>query len=332
MGRSWNLTSSHARRTLARCLLLLATLAAWLALAAPEPVAPAAAQGNVKWPPELVTFVPYDKNPIFTAGPKGAWDEKIRERGWIMKDGDLWKMYYSGYRAEGDKTIKLGYAISKDGIQWERDPKNPIYTKHWTEDMMVVKHEGKYYMFAEGYLDRAHMLVSNNGLDWTEVGKLDVRLKNGEKIPEGPYGTPTAWFEDGAWNLFYEREDKGVWLATSKDMKVWTNVQDEPVMKPGPAEHDKDLIALNQIIKHKGRYYAYYHGSAKTGPKAKLWSTCVATSTDLRNWEKYPGNPLQPAEQNKSSGIVVHDGKSFRLYTMHPAVYLHLAAPLDAKP
>ncbi|MFO0970450.1 MAG: membrane dipeptidase, partial [Gemmataceae bacterium] len=59
---------------------------------------------------------------------------------------------------------------------------------------------------------------------------------------------------------------------------------------------------------------------------AKKWATGVATSTDLIHWEKYPGNPLQPIEENKSSGIVVHDGKAFRFYTMHPEVYLHVAA------
>jgi hypothetical protein len=163
---------------------------------------------------------------------------------------------------------------------------------------------------------------------WKRIGLLDIRKKNGQPLSPGPYGTPTAWKdqENGLWHLFYERNDLGIWLATSKDMKVWTNVQDEPVMTPGPAEYDKDLIALNQIIKHRGRYYAYYHGSAKTGPKAKLWSTAVATSTDLIHWEKYAGNPLQPVEQNKSSGMIVHDGEKFRLYTMHPQVIAHVPA------
>jgi beta-xylosidase len=168
------------------------------------------------------------------------------------------------------------------------------------------------------------MLVSKNGLDWERVGLLDIRLKNGQPIYDGPYGTPTAWKENDDWYLFYERMDQGIWLAKSKDLKVWTNVQDEPVMSPGPAEYDKDLVALNQIIRHKGRYYAYYHGSAKSGPKAKLWSTAIATSTDLLHWEKYAQNPLLPTEQNKSSGIVIPDGDKFRLYTMHAKVDLHL--------
>jgi sucrose-6-phosphate hydrolase SacC (GH32 family) len=275
-----------------------------------------------KFPPELVQFVPYKTNPVFAAA-KGQWDARIRERGWIMIEDGVYKLWYTGYDGP-DGLRMLGYATSKDGIAWTRHPKNPLVKDEWVEDMMIVKNDGKYWMFAEGRNDRAHLLVSENGIDWKRVGKLDIRLKNGDLISDAPYGTPTAWLENGRWHLFYERDDLGIWLATSTDMKVWTNVQDEPVMKPGPGEYDKDLIALNQIVKHKGRYYAYYHGSAKTGPNKGLWSTNIATSTDLIHWEKYPHNPLLPIAENKSSGIVVHDGTAYRLYTMHPAVYLHL--------
>ena len=275
-----------------------------------------------KFPPELVRFVAYDKNPVFTAEP-AKWDSKIRERGWILREDGIWKMWYTGY-AKDEETHKLGYATSLDGIHWTRHPRNPLYKDHWVEDMMIVKHDGKYIMFAEGLNDRAHMLVSKNGLDWERLGLLDIRLKNGHPIPDGPYGTPTAWCENDNWYLFYERNDLGIWLAKSNDLKVWTNVQDEPVLSPGPADYDRDLVALNQIIRHKDRYYAYYHGSAKSGPKAKLWSTGIATSTDLIHWEKYEKNPLFPTEQNKSSGIVVADGDKFRLYTMHAKVDLHL--------
>jgi predicted GH43/DUF377 family glycosyl hydrolase len=276
-----------------------------------------------KFPPELSHFVAYRGNPVFKAD-KGQWDTRIRERGWIMREDDIYKLWYTGYDGTADGLRMLGYATSKDGIQWTRHPRNPLLKDVWVEDMMVVKNEGKYYMFAEGRNDRAHLLVSGNGLDWTPLGKLDIRLKNGQPIRAGPYGTPTAWLENGVWHLFYERDDLGVWLAKSRDMQVWKNVQDEPVLTPGPADYDRDRIALNQIVKHKGRYYAYYHGSAKAGPKKGLWSTALATSTDLIHWEKYPANPLRPVEENKSSGILVPDGSKFRLYTMHPEVNLHL--------
>jgi hypothetical protein len=304
-----------APRTARCCLLVLCALSG--------PTRSHAGGDDSKFPPELVRFIPYRDNPVFKAA-RGEWDARIRERGWIMREDGLYKLWYTGYDGTADGLRMLGYATSTDGIRWTRHPRNPLLKDVWVEDMMVVKHDGKYYMFAEGRHDRAHLLVSGNGLDWAPVGKLDIRKKNGQPISEGAYGTPTAWLEDGLWHLFYERDDLGVWLATSRDLKVWTNVRDEPVLTPGPAAYDKDLIALNQIIKHKGRYYAYYHGSAKAGPNKGLWSTAVATSTDLIHWEKYPLNPLQPMAENKSSGILVPDGAGFRLYTMHPEVNLHV--------
>src|SRR6516162_3027173 len=86
----------------------------------PPPLSPAEASGDEKFPPELTKFVPYDKNPTFTAGGKGKWDERIRERGWIMRDGGSYKMWYTGYTGKPDEILKLGYATSPDGIAWKR--------------------------------------------------------------------------------------------------------------------------------------------------------------------------------------------------------------------
>jgi predicted GH43/DUF377 family glycosyl hydrolase len=289
----------------------------------PAPVVAPAAEN--RFPPELVDFVAEPKTPVFTGAGPGHWDARIRERGWILRENGLYRMWYTGYDAKGS-MMKLGYATSPDGVHWTRYEKNPIYDLHWVEDMMVVPYQGRYYMFAEGLADRAQLLVSEDGLNWTRLGQLDVRRKNGEPIEPGPYGTPTAWVENGVWYLFYERRDLGIWLATSSDMKVWTNAQDEPVIGLGPGAYDKEQVALNQIVKYHGRYYAYYHGAGAPLPdsQTRLWCTCVATSTDLVQWEKYAGNPLFPIEENKSSGILVDAGGRFLLYTMHDQVYRHV--------
>jgi len=275
-----------------------------------------------EFPAELVRFQSYEKNPVFRGAGDNAWDAKIRERGWILREGDVWRLWYTGYRGSPDAQMMLGYATSPDGLVWTRHAANPIYRDHWVEDMMIVRQGQTYYMFAEGKDDQAQLLTSRDGLRWEREGRLDVRYVNGKPLTEGPYGTPTAWFENGVWHLFYERSDRGVWLARSTDLKVWTNVADEPVLSPGPGAYDQSMIALNQIIRYDDRYFAYYHGSG-TAEKPRLWTTNVAVSTDLLHWEKFAGNPLLPERENKSSGIVVHDGKKFRLYTMHPEVNVH---------
>jgi len=272
------------------------------------------------FPAELVDFVPFKGNPLFAGTGTNTWDRNIRERGYILREGGKWHLWYSGYNNDRSDTIYLGYATSPDGLNWTRYPGNPIFDKSWVEDVFVFKYGGTYYIFAEGRDDIAHMMTSKDRIHWQDHGNLDIRYTNGQPLSPGPYGTPTVYIEGKTWYLFYERKDLGIWLAASTDRKVWTNVQDDPVMLPGPQDYDARLVAVNQIIKYKGRYYAYYHG---LGDKQKWggWTTNVAVSKDLINWKKYPKNPI--LNENKSSGILVHDGRQYLLYTMHPDVRVH---------
>jgi beta-1,2-mannobiose phosphorylase / 1,2-beta-oligomannan phosphorylase len=271
------------------------------------------------FPSELVDWVPGAKNPVFKAGGAGCWDLRIRERGWILRENGAYHLWYTGYDGTRQGTKQLGYAVSDDGLHWKPSPKNPLCPGHWVEDVMVVRHGESYYMFAEGAANgHAELLTSKNRVDWKWEGPLQIRTADGKRDAEPPCGTPTIWVENGVWYLFYERHDLGVWLATSKDprSRVWTNASDDPVLVPGPADYDKQLIALDQIVKHDGAYFAFYHASGENTPRT--WNTNVARSADLVHWQKYPRNPI--VEGNKSSGIVVSDGQGYRLYTMHEEI------------
>jgi len=272
------------------------------------------------FPPELVDFTPYAGNPVFAGTGADTWDRQIRERGYILREGDTWHLWYTGYNRQRADTMSLGYATSPDGIHWTRYPQNPIYSQNWVEDMQVVKVGDVYYMVAEGRHDIAHWLTSRDRVHWEEHGPLDIRYADGRPLSPGPYGTPVLWVEGPTWRLFYERGDRGIWLAASTDHKVWTNVQDDPVIRTGPEPYDRYAVALNQVVKYKGRYYGYYHANAdprQSGP----WTTNVAASRDLVHWEKYAKNPI--IRGDFSSAILVHDGQQYRLYTMHPDVRVY---------
>jgi beta-1,2-mannobiose phosphorylase / 1,2-beta-oligomannan phosphorylase len=271
------------------------------------------------FPPELVDFVPYSGNPVFAGTGKDTWDRNIRERGYILREGDAYHLWYTGYNEDRSDLRLLGYATSPDGITWTRWPGNPLLRTSWVEDVHVTKRDGGYFMVAEGRDDIAHWLTAKDRVHWQEQGNLDIRYADGRPLSPGPYGTPTMWVEGPKWYLFYERRDAGIWLATSSDRKVWTNVQDEPVIARGPETYDRRAVALNQIIRRQGRYYAYYHATALDAPRN--WTTNVATSTDLIHWKKYPKNPLVSGD--RSSGILVYDGRQYRLYTMHPDVRVY---------
>jgi hypothetical protein len=280
-----------------------------------------------KFPTELVEFKAYEKNPLFQGtGDSTTWDEKIRERGFILREDSTWYMWYTGYtKKEGNKIKYLGLATSPDGLSWTRHAGNPIHKSIWVEDMFVLKSDSTYYMFAESRSDSAHLLTSTNRIDWADQGPLDIRLKNGKSIEAGPYGTPTVWKEGDTWYLFYERNDAAIWLAASNDLKVWTNVQDEPVIRCGPEKYDQFAVAVNQVIKHNGLYYAYYHASAFKDWRE--WTMNIAVSEDLIHWEKYGKNPIVGADA--SSGFMVNDGAGYRFYTMHPDVRAYMPVPAN---
>ena len=277
---------------------------------------------NKEFPDEMVSFVPYKSNPVFEGTGTDTWDRTIRERGFILIENGIYKLWYTGYRKEDSNPKSLGYATSEDGIHWKRYPGNPIFSEKWTEDMFVLKYKGKYYMYAEGKNDVAHMLTSNDGISWQEQGDLIIHKVNGEIIP-GPYGTPNIVIENDKWYLFYERDDEAIWIARSDDHKNWTNIQDEPVLNKGPEKYDFRMLAANQVVKYKGRYYMYYHGLPVIDPaySDNLWTSNVAMSTDLIHWVKYPLNPIVSGDH--SSPILVNVGGKYRLYTMHPSVWLY---------
>jgi beta-1,2-mannobiose phosphorylase / 1,2-beta-oligomannan phosphorylase len=280
--------------------------------------------GSGEFAKEMVEFVPYAHNPLFSGTNIESWDKHIRERGFILFEDGIYKMWYTGYIGGDNDPKSLGYATSADGINWTRCPKNPIFSEKWTEDMFVMKHDGKYFMFAEGKNDVAHHLTSEDGINWLEQGDLVMLTVKSDTIP-GPYGTPSALIENGKWYLFYERNDEAIWLATSTDHITWTNVQDEPVLTKGPGTYDSGAVASNQVVKYKGKYYMYYHGSSDAGwnvpGNSAIWTSNVAMSSDLIHWVKYSKNPI--VEGDHSSPILVPDGDKFRLYTMHDKIWLY---------
>ncbi|WZO96931.1 glycosylase [Isosphaeraceae bacterium EP7] len=292
---------------------LARTLAAFLLVGS---IGQAAIAQVIPFPRDFVSWTPRTQGAVFKGTGASTWDNKIRERGFILVEDGTYHLWYTGYNDSLSPTRMLGHATSPDGLTWTRDPANPLLTSLWVEDVCVVKQDGTYYMFAEGKGDIAHLLTSTDRIHWTEQGPLKVLRKDGTPITAGPYGTPTIWVEGGVWYLFYERGDRGVWLATSKDRKTWVNVQDEPVLAMGPEAYDLHAVAMNQIIKRDGFYYTFYHANA-TLPW-RDWTSNVARSRDLIHWEKYAGNPI--AANNSSSPILVESGGKSRLYTMHPEI------------
>lgn len=73
--------------------------------------------GGATWQKEGVTL---------DIGTGMAWDESGVSGAAVLFDGAWWRMWYTGWNTAGQRRI--GYAISPDGLTWQRRYTNPILT------------------------------------------------------------------------------------------------------------------------------------------------------------------------------------------------------------
>ena len=130
----------------------------------------------------------------------------------------------------------------------------------------------------------------------------------------GNAGETQQWFEAG--------NEKAFGHATSKDLKTWEH--HPRVLEAVPASWEGMVVSAPSIIKHGGIYYMFYTGFDDRVPGKQTIG--LATSKDLFNWERHPGNPVYEApewaERRPDGWIdcrdahVVKYGDEFLLFTM----------------
>jgi beta-fructofuranosidase len=160
---------------------------------------------------------------LHPSSEEGAWDDFTTWTGSVIQHEGRWYMFYTGgNRAENALIQRIGYAVSKDLIHWERFPGNP-----------VILHDEQHY---EGYdpdlwhdhtwRDPWVMKDPNTG---SFFAFITARVKDGPKDGRGVIA-----------------------LAHSQDLVRW-EVRD-PVMPPG----DFGYMEVPQVINIEGIYYLLF--------------------------------------------------------------------------
>jgi len=70
-------------------------------------------------------------NSIIEPGSVGTWDDNKVETPSVIKVGNTYHMYYSGFKSgDGPGQYQTGHATSSDGVSWLKDPNNPVISFH----------------------------------------------------------------------------------------------------------------------------------------------------------------------------------------------------------
>jgi len=129
----------------------------------------------------------------------------------------------------------------------------------------------------------------------------------------GNAGESQQWFEAG--------NEKAFGHSTSKDFRIWKH--HPRVMGVVPGSWEGMVVSAPSIIKHKDTYHMFYTGFDDRVPGRQ--SIGLATSRDLFNWRRHPGNPVyeapQWAERRPDGWVdcrdshVIRHGDEFLLFT-----------------
>ncbi len=185
------------------------------------------------------------------------------------------------------------------------------------DDPIVFRANGRFYMLYIGFDGTGYqtgLASSHDLLGWERVALVGPRnpasqftrynlalssiLRN-----KNLHGTGEAIKVDGlylgAWNAYpnpgYEAGAAVIGLATSPDLLHWSLT--DPILTPadGSAWEHGGLYRPDLLL-NGGTYYLYYNAKTDNLSKAEGggWheQTGVATSTDLKHWTRYPGNPI----------------------------------------
>src|SRR5262249_39813218 len=154
------------------------------------------------------TWTKYSGNPLMTAGPDGDADDL--ESAAVMKDGNVWRMWYTGHDNSGRFGIMYATAPAPEG-PWTRVKNSFVfYPNKEVFPNEVWKEDGVYYLFYSDLTSICYA-TSTDGLSWTDKGVF---------LPPGPSG---AWDAGGIywssliqvkneWYLFYNASayDQGI--------------------------------------------------------------------------------------------------------------------------
>ncbi len=270
-------------------------------------------------------FKRFESNPIIEPNPKNKWESiKVYNPGVICENG----IYHLWYNAVGqDWTLRLGYAISKDGINFKRK-KNPAvvpsesYDWKGIMDPRVTKVGNKYYMTYSADNGKMRMLalaISDDLINWNKYGlglknwnavKAGVfRVFDGKRHPEKEGreqrskagGIFSEKINGKLWMIF---GNSHLWMATSKDGLNW-HANFDPFLSPREGKFDGLSVQGGPppIKTAKGWLY-FYHGRSGENGDYQLGYLILATDNPRKIIYRSQKPIFKPKESYEMSGIV----------------------------
>jgi len=221
-------------------------------------------------------------NPIFHLGDPGRFDDVSVETPCILYDGDIYKMWYTGYGGSPAMN-RIGYATSSDGLVWEKaDDVNPVLAEGplpWDNSGVwnpTVLYDGQIYkMWYAGYNGITVQIgyaTSPDGITWTKADSINPVLGTspGGYWDDAGVFDPRVLLTDSTYQMWYMGYDgtRGrIGYATSYDGITWNKADSvNPVLQQGPyGSFDERTVRAPWVLLEGSVYKMWYVGVRNNG-------------------------------------------------------------------
>lgn len=233
----------------------------------------------------------YPKNPVLS--PREPWEGGVRGEispNGVLLEGGIYKMWYHSY-LKGLRRI--GYATSRDGINWTKYPGNPVlepgpvgsWDDKFVSEPRVVRVGDTYMMFYWGeslkgtpsrWIQRIGRATSPDGIRWTKDPQPVVIPS--QSWEGGNVASPGVIYEGGVFKLWYSvGVNDGLGYAWSRDGITWTKFAGNPILRRSgvPGSCDSDAVGDSVSVYRDGNEYRVMYGGFGLNPKRI--SICLAT-------------------------------------------------------
>lgn len=182
---------------------------------------------------DAINWIRGSNLPVLFPGNSGSWDSHAVTPGVVIKEGNIFKMYYTGVQSNFGPG-HVGLATSIDGINWTKSPSPVLFgTSGWEYRIAItdiIKVESTYYMFYSGN-GKIGLAISTNGLNWTRSSMNPILSPT--QTWEGTGVLYATVIKDGSLfkMVYVNSASTGFGSATSIDLINWTKEPTNPIFR-----------------------------------------------------------------------------------------------------
>ncbi|MDR2346028.1 MAG: hypothetical protein LBE18_08170 [Planctomycetaceae bacterium] len=214
---------------------------------------------------------------IFEPNSKTSWEDNINRPGIVKKDG----VYHLWYTGQVKDRSHIGYATSKDGINFERQSDEPVLKPElpWEKVAVMCPHVNwdkeenifkMWYSGGEQYEPNAiGYATSKDGLHWEKYAENPIFAADKKRKWEQHKVTGGQVVKrKNDYLMFYigfQTEDLAqIGIAKSPDgIKNWIRYENNPIISPTPNGWDANACYKPFVIQEKDKWLLWYNGRNK---------------------------------------------------------------------